>query len=79
MRSSLKTSTQCRWGTYSISRTRTQTFTYRVTGTDIVNPTDVYVMADTGRPTVTLISCYPYRVNNKRYVVFADRIDDPGA
>lgn len=60
-------------------QTRTRTLTYRVTGTDIVNPTDVHVMDNTGRATVTLISCYPYRVNNKRYVVFADRVDDAGA
>lgn len=57
-------------------QTETHTYTYRVTGYKIVNPTDVYVMEDQGRPTVTLISCYPYQVNNKRYVVFAERIDN---
>ncbi len=56
-------------------QTRSKTYTYRVTGTDIVNPTDVYVMADQGRPTVTLISCYPYRVNNKRYIVYAELVN----
>lgn len=60
-------------------QTRTQTYTYRVTGTDIVNPTDVYVMADQGRPTATLISCYPYRVNNKRYIVFAELVSGGNA
>lgn len=57
-------------------QTETQTYTYRVTGYKIVNPTDVYVMDDQGRSTITLISCYPYQVNNKRYVIFADRIDN---
>lgn len=46
-------------------------FTYVVDRTVIVEPTAVEVMASTGTPTVTLISCYPYLVNNKRIVVFA--------
>lgn len=53
-------------------QTRTQTFTYTVTGWEIVDPSAVEVMDPRGRPTATLISCYPYRVNNKRIVVFAD-------
>ena len=43
-----------------------------VKGHQIVAPTDVWVLAgggDTRR--LTLISCYPYRVNTKRIVVFA--------
>lgn len=60
-------------------QTRSKTFVYRVTGFDIVDPTDVYVMANQGRATATLISCYPFRVNDKRYVVFAERIDGTGA
>jgi sortase A len=44
---------------------------YVVDRTEIVEPTAVEVMASTGNPTVTLISCYPYLVNNKRIVVFA--------
>lgn len=60
-------------------QTQSRTFVYRVTGHDIVDPTDVYVMANQGRATATLISCYPFRVNNKRYVVFAERIDTNGA
>lgn len=59
-------------------QTETQTYTYRVTGYKIVEPTDVYVMEDQGRPTVTLISCYPYRVNTQRYVVFAERVEGTG-
>ncbi len=56
-------------------QTRTQVYTYVVTGTDIVEPEDVYVMDSRGRPTVTLISCYPYRVNTQRYIVYADQMD----
>jgi sortase A len=46
-------------------------YTYIVDRTVIVEPTAVEVMASTGSPTVTLISCYPYLVNDKRIVVFA--------
>lgn len=56
-------------------RTETSVYTYRVTGTDIVLPSDAYVMENTGLPTATLISCYPYRVNTHRYIVYAERVD----
>lgn len=46
-------------------------FTYIVTGTQIVAPTRVEVMAPTTSPVVTLISCYPYLVDNQRIVVSA--------
>lgn len=49
-----------------------QQYVYVVTGSAIVEPTQVEVMAPTSGPTVTLISCYPYMVDNKRIVVFAD-------
>ncbi|MCU0511919.1 MAG: sortase [Anaerolineae bacterium] len=55
--------------------TEQKIYTYIITGTSIVDPDDVHVMDDQGRPTATLISCYPYQVNNKRIVVFADRVD----
>jgi len=44
---------------------------YVVDRTVIVEPTAVEVMAPTGSPTVTLISCYPYLVDSQRIVVFA--------
>ena len=59
-------------------RTQTQEFVYAVTGFKIVEPTDVSVMNDRGGATVTLISCYPYKVDNKRYVVFAQRVGPSG-
>jgi len=46
-------------------------FTYIITGTQIVEPTRVEVMAPTPNPTITLISCYPYMVNTQRIVVSA--------
>ncbi|QPC82536.1 class D sortase [Phototrophicus methaneseepsis] len=52
-----------------------QIYTYRVTGTDIVDPDDVHVTESRGYSMATLISCYPYQVNNKRYIVYAERID----
>ena len=51
--------------------TQDRLYTYVVTGTQIVNPTDVHVMDQTENATLTLISCYPYRVDNKRIVVTA--------
>lgn len=51
--------------------TTQQQYIYVVTGSQIVEPTQVEVMNPTGDPTVTLISCYPYMIDNKRIVVFA--------
>lgn len=36
------------------------TFTYRVARTDIVWPTDVWVLDDTDQPVLTLVTCYPF-------------------
>jgi sortase A len=52
--------------------TASQIFTYIITGTEVVEPTRVSVMDPTEHPSLTLISCYPYRVDNQRIVVFAD-------
>ncbi len=57
-------------------RTQTRIFTYRVTGWELVKPTDVHVMDNRGGATATLISCYPYQVNTQRIVVYAERVDD---
>jgi len=46
-------------------------YTYVVTGTRIVMPTQVEVMDPTPNPTLTLISCHPYLVDNHRIVVSA--------
>jgi sortase A len=51
--------------------TTQQQYVYVVTTSQIVEPTQVEVMNPTSDPTVTLISCYPYMVDNTRIVVFA--------
>lgn len=56
--------------------TERQTYTYVVDEIKVVEPTDVWVMGPTDRAQVTLISCYPYRVNTRRIVVFG-RLADP--
>jgi sortase A len=58
-----------------IISTERQSYTYVVRDIEVVNPTDVAVMAQTRHESATLISCYPYLVNNKRIVVFADLAD----
>ena len=58
-------------GDLVILYTMQRQYVYVVTGTAIVEPTQVEVMSPTSDPTVTLISCYPYLVNKQRIVVFA--------
>jgi sortase A len=55
--------------------TATREFIYRVTETLIVQPTDVSVMEATSRPTITLVSCYPYLVDNQRIVVQGELVE----
>lgn len=55
-----------------IISTDRRSYTYIVNKIDVVAPTAVEVMAPTKHASTTLISCYPYLVNNKRIVVFAD-------
>ncbi len=58
-------------GDQVIIYTQQRQYTYIVDRTVLVEPTAVEVMASTGSPTVTLISCYPYLVDKQRIVVFA--------
>lgn len=51
--------------------TSERTYTYVVQQTQIVEPTRVEVLAQTQEPIVTLISCYPYLVDDERIVVVA--------
>ena len=55
--------------------TSRQSYTYVVNEIRVVDPTDVWVMDPTEHASLTLISCYPYLINNKRIVVFADLVD----
>jgi sortase A len=50
---------------------------YRVRNTRIVNPEDVWVLAPTPKPTVTLITCYPFSFVGhapQRFVVQAELV-----
>jgi sortase A len=58
-------------GDQVILYTQQRQYVYVVDRTAVVEPTAVEVMASTGSPTVTLISCYPYLVDKQRIVVFA--------
>jgi len=54
-----------------VLHTNQRAHTYVVVNTEVVEPTHVQVMDQTADPTVTLISCYPYLVDNQRIVVQA--------
>lgn len=58
-------------GDQVILYTQQRQYVYVVDRSALVEPTAVEVMASTGNPTVTLISCYPYLVDDQRIVVFA--------
>lgn len=49
-----------------------QPYRYTVTAKQIVEPTEVSVMAHTTKPVATLISCYPYMVDTHRIIVVAE-------
>lgn len=53
-------------------------YQYRVESTEIVTPEDTQVLADTGIPELTLVTCYPfYYVGSapKRFIVHAERVE----
>ncbi len=59
-----------------IIHTNVRTYTYVIDKeTQIVEPTFVQVMDASSSPTITLISCYPYLVNNKRIIVKATLVE----
>lgn len=51
--------------------TNQRAYTYVVVDSKVVEPTQVEVMNPTKEATVTLISCYPYMVDDQRIVVIA--------
>ena len=56
-------------------------YRYRVKKTHIVDPDDVWVIAPTDTPTITLITCYPFSfVGNapRRFIVQAELVEDIG-
>ena len=58
-------------GDQVIMFTNQRTFTYIVRQSQIVEPTQTEVMSQTKEAVVTLISCYPYMVDNQRIVITA--------
>jgi len=56
--------------------TSSRQYTYLVREWNIVSPYAVDVMNPTRTATATLISCYPYQIDNQRIVVFADLRQD---
>jgi len=55
-----------------------RTYRYRISKTLIVGPDDVYVLDPTARPTVTLVTCYPFEFIGhapKRFIVQAELMD----
>lgn len=55
-------------------QTKSIVYTYSVSAVRIVEPNDVSVLETRQGATATLISCYPYQVDNQRIVVMADRV-----
>lgn len=62
---------QLKPGDVVIIHTNQRSYTYVITTSQVVEPTQVEFMAPTNDSTATLISCYPYRVDDKRIVVTA--------
>jgi len=62
---------QLKPGDEIILYTQQKAYTYLVHETQIIEPTQVEVMAPSHEAKVTLISCYPYLVDDKRIVVTA--------
>lgn len=63
-------------------KTLENTYYYRVDWTEIVRPEDTHVLADSGAPELTLVTCYPfYYVGSapKRFIVRAERVDEAQA
>lgn len=55
-----------------------QELRYRVSSIEVVQPTDVHVLAGTASPSITLVTCYPFYFVGaapQRYIVRADAID----
>ncbi len=68
---------QLKTGDQIIIYTNQNPYTYVITNSQIVLPTQVEVMANTNKPVITLISCYPYRVDNHRIVITAELVNQP--
>lgn len=66
---------QLETGDEIVVSTGRESYTYVINSFDVVDPTAVEVMAPTDHASLTLISCYPYLINNKRIIVKADLVE----
>lgn len=67
---------QMQTGDEVIVYTNVRSYTYVVDkDPEVIEPTFVQVLDPTPDPTLTLISCYPYLIDNKRIVVRASLVD----
>ncbi len=54
-----------------------ETITYKVSQIEIIYPTEIdKLKIQSGKDMLTLITCHPYRVNTRRYVVYCERTTD---
>jgi sortase A len=60
---------QLKVGDEIIVQTLSRRFVYVVQSQRMVEPSDISVLATTRKPTITLISCYPYLVDTQRIVI----------
>jgi sortase A len=65
-------------GNEVILSTASRDYTYVIEGMQIVEPADVWVMGPTDTPQLTLISCFPFRINTHRIAVFG-RLVEPSS
>ena len=63
---------QLKVGDQVIIYTQQKQYTYIVSNSQVVMPTQVDVMAPSSNATLTLISCYPRLVDNRRIVISAE-------
>lgn len=65
-----------RTGDTIVIRNPWETLTYRVTEAMQIEPDEIdKVLIQEGKDLVTLLTCHPYPVNNKRYVVYCERVE----
>lgn len=69
---------QLREGDWFIIRVLGEDHAYRVTGTEVVFPTETQsLVTQDGKDLVTLVTCTPYGVNTHRLLVHAERCEVP--
>lgn len=52
-----------------------RTYTYEVTSTEILKPTDVHILNHTDQPELTLYTCHPWNSTKSRFVVHSTLVE----